>query len=69
MSEKQEDYARFKADYPEVYERLLEINRALAKLQRAVDASVQAGAYGSPLIPVSSQTDGNATDGPFLEID
>ena len=31
------DLKQFQNDYPEVYAKLLEINRALAKLQRAVE--------------------------------
>lgn len=62
MSETQEQYAKFKEEYPAVYARLLEINRALAKLQRQVAAT----ARENVAMPAAS---GENTASQFLEID
>jgi hypothetical protein len=68
MSEEsiKDEYARFKAEYPNVYARLLENNRALGALQRAV-TNLQNGKHAGTTGGDAFITSGD--EGPFLELD
>ena len=61
------EYDRFKTEYPNVYARLLEINRALGALQRSVTKLQDGQATQGLGLPVTAQTDDDGFLG--LEID
>ena len=63
MSSK-DDYERFKQDYPAVYDRLLEINRALGALHRRGATNVPPAQQENNAFITSGKN-----DSPFLELD
>jgi len=67
---KPEDMQKFKDEYPFMYEKFWELNRALAKLQRVVGELKRDQDSSTKLREMGGQNDGtDDTYSPSLEID